>query len=101
MMGADDASSTSLPPWPSASGGVLPEIAEIAGLPPRRTAAFTFDVGKYCPPLDPACIAARAIFSRIVNIPAHGNMAAVADEELSRMLNRLHVDAKRSDGVVR
>lgn len=84
----------------NAAGPALPQVAAMIGVPARRTDAVS------PPPARPRpvvavwkdCAKARSIFARIVNVPCHSGMAAVSDEELSRLLRRLR-PADESDGV--
>ncbi|NJO35752.1 MAG: DegT/DnrJ/EryC1/StrS aminotransferase family protein [Rhodospirillales bacterium] len=74
-----------------------PRNALLSSVPPLAAQAIelqafadlSFDVGKYYPPLDQRCGTARSIFARIINVPCHGDMTAVTDQELLRLLDRL------------
>ena len=85
---------------------ILGSVPVLAAEPMERQAfaGFDFDVGKYYPPLEQDCPTARAIFARIINIPSHGDMAAVDDAALARLLRRLQPadarhPARRFDGA--
>lgn len=75
-------------------------LASVPALSPRAVgrqdfAGIEFDVGKYYPPLDDRCGTARRIFSRMINIPSHCDMAAIENPALLRVLERLSPGASR------
>jgi dTDP-4-amino-4,6-dideoxygalactose transaminase len=70
---------------------VLASVPVLAADPVARgdLAHSGFDAGKYYPPLDAGAHTAQRIFARILNIPAHGGMAAVETAALSEAVRML------------
>jgi dTDP-4-amino-4,6-dideoxygalactose transaminase len=70
---------------------ILASVPALAASPTARgdLESVGFDLGKYYPPLDERTRRAQRIFARMINIPAHGGMAAVDTEKLSEVLRRL------------
>ena len=66
---------------------VLASVPALARTPVQRDdlAGRSFDVGKYYPPLGTGPVAHR-LFARIVNIPAHADMAAIESDAIADLL---------------